>query len=438
MRHISNVQIERVVASCSAQHALFVSTAGDIYAYGENTHGQCGVMTNSAITEAVRLEKDAFSPHLGSNERVVSGAVGASHTLLVTSRGSVYAAGDNSLGQCGLGDTAKAAPFTRLAKFDSAAVQVSCGHDFSLVLTQDGGVYAMGSAAYGQLGTGKYDLVFNSAEASFAMEKEPVKVAELPPIKQIACGMHHALALDNEGYAYAWGQGNYGRLGTGSQRNCRKPMRLQQFVRKNRLDRVRAVAAGAYASAVIDQRHRLWVVGRWRVYGAGGYAENYQIFRPFKELHDKEISAVALGSDAMHCLAAEKKGTPKVYGWGERAGHGVLGMGATLPPGDPTICPALEKVQVIQIAAGMNTAYWLAQPSGTAYSELLRFPEMIESPSTCLVCGQGSAEDPTLLECDRCESPFHLACLKPPLEAIPDGEWLCEKCTSHPRKRRRT
>lgn len=120
---------------------------------------------------------------------------------------------------------------------------------------------------------------------------------------------------------------------------------------------MRSVAAGAFATAVVDQRQRLWVVGRWRVSGAGGYTDSYQIFRPLPELYDMEVHAVALGASAIHCLAATKHGAARVFGWGERAAHGVLGMGAAPPPGNPTLNAALENVHVIQIMAGMDTAY---------------------------------------------------------------------------------
>ncbi|XP_041482370.1 remodeling and spacing factor 1-like isoform X2 [Lytechinus variegatus] len=33
-----------------------------------------------------------------------------------------------------------------------------------------------------------------------------------------------------------------------------------------------------------------------------------------------------------------------------------------------------------------------------------------------------------ILLCDKCDSGFHTACLRPPLMAIPDGNWYCPKC----------
>lgn len=45
----------------------------------------------------------------------------------------------------------------------------------------------------------------------------------------------------------------------------------------------------------------------------------------------------------------------------------------------------------------------------------------------CDICA-GSADRPSILVCDDCELGFHMACLDPPLTAIPDYDWVCPKC----------
>ena len=44
-----------------------------------------------------------------------------------------------------------------------------------------------------------------------------------------------------------------------------------------------------------------------------------------------------------------------------------------------------------------------------------------DAPETCSVCGESGV----LLVCDGCEAAFHLACLRPQLDHVPDGEWYC-------------
>ncbi|GCB83507.1 hypothetical protein scyTo_0024432, partial [Scyliorhinus torazame] len=43
----------------------------------------------------------------------------------------------------------------------------------------------------------------------------------------------------------------------------------------------------------------------------------------------------------------------------------------------------------------------------------------------CRVCKDGGE----LLCCDTCPSSYHIHCLNPPLPQIPNGEWLCPRCT---------
>lgn len=45
----------------------------------------------------------------------------------------------------------------------------------------------------------------------------------------------------------------------------------------------------------------------------------------------------------------------------------------------------------------------------------------------CMLCGfaRGAA---TMLVCDQCSRGWHMGCLTPPLEMVPDGDWLCPHC----------
>jgi hypothetical protein len=45
----------------------------------------------------------------------------------------------------------------------------------------------------------------------------------------------------------------------------------------------------------------------------------------------------------------------------------------------------------------------------------------------CELCHSG-ADDDNMLICDGCDKLFHLYCLDPPLEKVPDGDWFCLKC----------
>ena len=45
----------------------------------------------------------------------------------------------------------------------------------------------------------------------------------------------------------------------------------------------------------------------------------------------------------------------------------------------------------------------------------------------CELCHGGHHEDKIIL-CDKCDRGCHMFCLCPPLETIPDGDWVCPLC----------
>ena len=45
----------------------------------------------------------------------------------------------------------------------------------------------------------------------------------------------------------------------------------------------------------------------------------------------------------------------------------------------------------------------------------------------CAVCGEGGE----LICCDGCNIPYHLKCLRPPLEKVPEGDWYCPVCSKY-------
>lgn len=45
----------------------------------------------------------------------------------------------------------------------------------------------------------------------------------------------------------------------------------------------------------------------------------------------------------------------------------------------------------------------------------------------CEMCGGGHNEDKIIL-CDKCDRGCHTYCLQPPLEDVPEGDWVCPLC----------
>jgi histone-lysine N-methyltransferase MLL3 len=45
----------------------------------------------------------------------------------------------------------------------------------------------------------------------------------------------------------------------------------------------------------------------------------------------------------------------------------------------------------------------------------------------CEGCGQPHDEDKLIL-CDECDVSYHIYCVDPPLEKVPEGNWKCKWC----------
>jgi E3 ubiquitin-protein ligase HERC4 len=77
-------------------------------------------------------------------------------------------------------------------------IQIACGYQFFMALTEDGKVFVMGVNEYGQLGLG----ISNHVQTTPAYLRSLQGI----PVRQIACGAYHSLVLTSSGNIFAFGR----------------------------------------------------------------------------------------------------------------------------------------------------------------------------------------------------------------------------------------
>eukprot|EP01116_Phalansterium_solitarium_P001113 TRINITY_DN10896_c0_g1_i1.p1 TRINITY_DN10896_c0_g1~~TRINITY_DN10896_c0_g1_i1.p1 ORF type:complete len:775 (-),score=154.21 TRINITY_DN10896_c0_g1_i1:67-2391(-) len=93
-----------VQVSCGALHQLFLTATGQLYACGDNSDGQLGI--GSRVADASSSPRPVHVPQLQqAATRFVQISSGGRHNLAVTSAGQVFSWGYARNGRCGHGET---------------------------------------------------------------------------------------------------------------------------------------------------------------------------------------------------------------------------------------------------------------------------------------------------------------------------------------------
>lgn len=198
------------VAQISAgfYHSLALTSTGQLFAFGNNLSGQLGNATHDETSEPNPTPTLVTLP--GAGGQVTQMAAGGYHSLAVTSTGQLYAFGNNFDGQLGneaTSGTLTAHPTPTLVTLPGAkgpVTKVAAGLNHSLAMTSTGQLYAFGDNTYGQLG------VAGGANPTPALVTLPGAGG---PVTDIAAGWGHSLALTSTGQLYAFGYNFYGQLG---------------------------------------------------------------------------------------------------------------------------------------------------------------------------------------------------------------------------------
>lgn len=159
-----------VAISAGSSHAFALTSNGELFAWGDNRHGQLGI----GIEES-HIQIPVMVPFSSIDGRIVGISCGSSHSLIWTDQGVLYGAGLNKYGQLG-GSLPRHSSFQRIDGV-GFCVQAACGKNHSLILSCDPvsneqKIWGCGHNIHGQVSAA-------SSSAAPSLFRQPIELVEL-------------------------------------------------------------------------------------------------------------------------------------------------------------------------------------------------------------------------------------------------------------------
>lgn len=237
----------------------------------------------------------------------------------ISDDGYLWGRGDNKYGLLDpAGGLGSYLDFRIVTATDKKFKEIEAGLTYAMALDYDGNLWTWGTNEFGVLG-------FDDGEV------RPIAPRQLPSTakwKMISAGSYHALAIDENGYLWAWGKGEFGAIGDGDTLQRNAPVRIGNESDWQFID------AGSQRSLAIKNDGTLWVwgknigedgfmttphqVGNDRNWSYAEYIKRFSVETLFMHREDQTSWAVTQTSIAPQYIGdwrTIKTSTDFYYGW---------------------------------------------------------------------------------------------------------------------------
>lgn len=258
-----------------------------LYAWGDNTYGQCGLDDTDSRS----------SPTMVSSANWTTIAAGSSHVAAFDGYNATYYVwGLNDEGQLGLGDIVSRSSPTILGSV-SDWNSIYCGYKTTFLTKADGTLWACGLNDQGQLGLADTDSRSSPIQVGALTDWSNVKIVNRGKF---------TLALKADQSLWAWGDNQNGQLGLEDTNPRSSPVQIGSGTWID-------IDAGKQFSSAIDTNGNLWTWGDNTLSQLGnGWQNNYE-FSPVLIGSDSDWVSVSCGY--AHAFAIKNDGS--LWGWGD-------------------------------------------------------------------------------------------------------------------------
>eukprot|EP01084_Bolivina_argentea_P283559 485679_1 len=226
---------------------IYKNDKNKYYVAGNNKYGTC--MIDGKNEEKIHSLKIINQLNNLNIANIYCNAVyGAYQCFIITNRNKLYGVGRNDKAQIGIGNNKNTFKLVNIKWTFGKIKQIQCAMNYSIILTENGNIYATDYSEFG--GNGQKPYNSNGS-------KTWTKI-NINNIQSIACGYMHTLCCDNNGNVYSFGYNGYGQLGINTKDEDAhiKPIQIPLFKQQKII--IINVKCGNYHSLVMSKNGKIY------------------------------------------------------------------------------------------------------------------------------------------------------------------------------------
>lgn len=177
-------RVKVIAVACGNNYSLMLTSEGKVYGCGENGFGVLGVDP--------KKERRMLSPQLikmpAEDIEIISMAAGPDHALFIDTNGRVFVIGENAAGQLGIGNTRDTYIVWEVYPSTRPTIAVSAGYGRSFFINEERSLYACGWNRDNLIGWLLEDQAVR-----------PIRVPKFKEVLSVSCGGDFTAILTGDG-----------------------------------------------------------------------------------------------------------------------------------------------------------------------------------------------------------------------------------------------